>query len=322
MKNKGIIIFLVVLGLVITGVIIGDFLSTRPDRKKGNPYEYNVDEFKGVDPSLILYRETKNFETGLDSLKGLSYCEGNIYLAGDHKILIIDRNGKLLGEIVTPSVPSCVLASGGKIYAGLGKSISIYETDGKIVFEGQPFDENSVITSLAVKGDQIYVADAGKRKVYRLTRAGAKIGEFEGKTGEGDMHGFMRPSPYFDLGFNPDGELWVVNPGKHSLENYTDEGVLRGFWDNTSMKIEGFSGCCNPAQFTFLPDGNFVTSEKGLVRIKIYKPSGDFLGVVAPPSAFNENGHAPDVSVDEKGNVYALDFDRKMIRVFEPLKGS
>ena len=83
---------------------------------------------------------------------------------------------------------------------------------------------------------------------------------------------------------------------------------------------EGFSGCCNPAHFAFLPDGRFVTSEKGLVRVKTYKPSGEFDAVVAAPVKFAEEGKAPDLAADAAGNVYVLDFDKKMIRVFEPKK--
>ena len=45
---------------------------------------------------------------------------------------------------------------------------------------------------------------------------------------------------YFDLDIYDD-ELWVVNPGMHALENYADDGTLRGYWDKISMKIEGFS---------------------------------------------------------------------------------
>ena len=122
--------------------------------------------------------------------------------------------------------------------------------------------------------------------------------------------------PYFDIAFNADGEFWVVNPGKHALENYTTGGDLRTWWKATSVRIEGFSGCCNPAHFAFLPDGSFVTSEKGTVRIKVYKPSGEFQGVVAAPSKFKENNAAPDLATDNQGNIYALDMDKKMIRLF------
>jgi hypothetical protein len=153
--------------------------------------------------------------------------------------------------------------------------------------------------------------------VYIYSVDGEKISGFEGKHEEEALHGFIVPSPYFDLALNAEGDLWVANPGNHSIENYTEDGRMREFWKQSSMKIEGFSGCCNPAQFTFLPDGSFVTSEKGLVRIKIYKPSGEFKGVVAAPDKFVDDGHAPEVVADEAGNIYALDFDKKMIRLFE-----
>ena len=117
---------------------------------------------------------------------------------------------------------------------------------------------------------------------------------------------------------NSYGELWVVNPGKHAIENYTDDGEMRGFWENSSMSIEGFTGCCNPAEITSMEDGSFVTSEKGVVRIKIYDQSGQLKGVVAPPALFIEEGKAPEVCVDENNMIYALDFDRNIVRVFEP----
>jgi hypothetical protein len=55
-----------------------------------------------------------------------------------------------------------------------------------------------------------------------------------------------------------------------------------------------------------------------VVRIKIHKPSGELSTVVAAPDKFKEEGEAPDVAVDEDGIVYALDYDRNMIRIFEP----
>ncbi|MBM3243119.1 hypothetical protein FJZ31_43220, partial [Candidatus Poribacteria bacterium] len=47
-----------------------------------------------------------------------------------------------------------------------------------------------------------------------------------------------------------------------------------------SMDIDGFCGCCNPVNFAMLPDGRFVTCEKGLPRVKIYDADGTFSGVV------------------------------------------
>jgi hypothetical protein len=318
MKNKGVVIFLIFLAIVIIVVIVVDFSSTRPDKQPKNPYEYSVDEFKSVDPSLILYKETKNFKLNLAEPGGLAYKNNILYVAGNQVLMALQKDGVLLFQIAIESMPTCLAVGENQIVIAFKNYISTYSLKGEKIKDWAKFDTNSVITSLAVLGNEVYVADAGKRMVYIYTSNGLKISGFEGKHEEEALHGFIIPSPYFDLALNPDGDLWVVNPGNHSLENYTKDGRMREFWKQSSMKIEGFSGCCNPAQFTFLPDGSFVTSEKGLVRIKIYKPSGEFKGVVAAPDKFTDDGHAPEVIADESGNIYALDFDKKMIRLFEP----
>jgi hypothetical protein len=60
-----------------------------------------------------------------------------------------------------------------------------------------------------------------------------------------------------------------------------------------------------------------------MVRIKIFDQSGTLLSVVAPPDLFTQRGDdakAPEVCADANGVIYALDFERGMVRVFEPLE--
>ncbi len=317
MKNKGIIIFLIVLAVVVVAVIAGDFVSDRPDKSKPNPFEYNVDDFKNVDPSLIHFKETKNFKMGLEQPAGITIHDEKIYLVGDRQLKVIGLNGKLLLDINLPSEPKTVEFGNENIYIAFKDQINQYDSNGNLLKEWEPLGENALITALAAAGNFIFATDAGNRQVIKYSDEGDILTQFDGKNNDDVLHGFIIPSPYFDMDVNAEGELWVVNPGLHALENYTYEGDLRYFWENTSMKTEGFSGCCNPAHFTFLPDGRFVTSEKGLVRIKVYKESGEFEGVVAAPVKFVDEGNAPDVATDADGNVYALDFDKKLIRVFE-----
>lgn len=316
MKNKGIITFLIFLGTIIVGIIVFDFVSKIPDNRPANPYELDVDAFSKVDSSLILFKESRNFKINFTTPTAISYQNKKIYLAGDHRLQIIEPSGKLLSEINLDNQPRCIFATKDHIVVGFKNSLAIYSPEGNKTGGWDSFTDSTVITSVAEKEGRIYVADAGKRKVWKFDTEGRQLGEISGKTGNEQIHGFVVPSPYFDLAFNADNELWIVNPGKHSLENYTTEGELRTFWENQSVKIEGFSGCCNPAHFAFAPDGSFITSEKGMVRIKKYKSSGEFQCVVAPPSAFQSAGHAPEVAVDEQGNIYALDFDKKVIRLF------
>jgi hypothetical protein len=318
MKNKGIIIFLLVLAAVIIAVIAGDYVSDRPNRSKPNPFAYDVNEFKTVDPELIHYKESKNFRIGFEEPAAITIQNEKIYVAGDNRLKIIGLSGNLLAEFPLSGNPQTVEVLGEKIFVAVKNRVLVYDEEGNILNEWQPLVENSLITAIAATENNVFVADAGNRRVIRFSEEGEMLTEFDGKAEEGVLHGFIIPSPCFDLDINDVGELWVVNPGLHALENYTYNGNLRSHWKNTGMKPEGFSGCCNPSHFTFLDDGRFVTSEKGLVRIKTYKRSGEFEGVVAEPAKFVDEGRAPDVAADSQNNIYALDFDKKMIRVFEP----
>jgi hypothetical protein len=44
-----------------------------------------------------------------------------------------------------------------------------------------------------------------------------------------------------------------------------------------------------------LPDGRYVTCEKGLPRVKVYTAAGDFESVVAGPESFPENARTGSV---------------------------
>ena len=319
MKNKAITIFLISIAIIIVVVVTFDFSSTKRGKGPENPYEFNVEEFKSVDPSLVKYRETKQIRVNAEMPHGI-VCHGDtIYLIADSFLQSFEISGKQLLRVTFEKEPYCLdVMENENIAIGFRNSIAILNSTGKILKNSIVENYKAIYTSLAVNGNSIYVADAGNRKVVIFNENAEKTAEFSGESGVTDKYGFIIPSPYFDLDFNNTGELWIVNPGLHALQNYSDNGKLRGYWENSSITIEGFSGCCNPAHFTFLPDGDFVTSEKGLVRIKVYNPAGELKAVVAPPQKFAEDGHAPDLTADKKGNIYALDFNKKLIRVFTP----
>jgi hypothetical protein len=319
MKKSVIYLFLTLILLIIVVVIITDFRSTRPDRMAGNKFKLDMVPVTAVDPELVTYRETRNYRVNAQKAGGIAVAGNRIYLAADTFLQVFDPAGKLVLRINLPEPAGCLeVSQGGDVVVGFRDRVALYKATGEEKWSSEALNDRAVITALALKGGTIFAADAGNRSVHRFTMEGGYVDYFEGKTNIEGNHGFIVPSPYFDLGVNPDGELWVVNPGKHSLENYTDEGVLRSYLENISPEIDGFSGCCNPAHIAIMGDGSFLTSEKGVVRIKIHEPSGELATVVAPPDAFKAEGEAPDVAVDEAGIVYALDYDRNLIRIFEP----
>jgi len=318
MKRKSLTVVILVIVVVIITVIVVDFLNNRPDRRGSNPYALEVENFKDVDPELISHQEKRNLSLG--SLKGsaLVYAEGKLYVAGDSSLVVMLPDGLGLEQFTIESHPVSLLVETQWIYVAYKTKVLRYDRDMKLVRRWEDLGERAVITNMAGKGENIYVADAGNRRVLIYSTEGELKGEFEGKAESDAGHGFIVPSANFDLLVNSFGELWIVNPGKHALENYSDDGRMRGFWENASFDIDGFLGCCKPARITALNDGSVVTGEKGLVRIKIYDQSGKLKSVVASPNMFKEEGKAPDICADENGKVYALDFDRNAIRIFEP----
>ena len=316
---KGIKIYLILLAFLVVAVIVGDWYSQRPDTMEANKFEYNIEQFRKVPNNLVKYKETKNFKVGFENPKGIEIANSKIYVVGDQKLRIIDFSGNLLQEVGFLEEPHSLDIKGDKIYVVFERFVWVLNHQGKTLHRWEASDEDTYFIAIAVADNAFYVANAGTRKIMRFSEMCELLNEFEGQSNEDLKHGFIVPSPYFDIDINVYGDLWVVNPGMHALENYTAEGRLREHWKASGNQHKNFSGCCNPAHFCFLPDGSFVTSEKGLVRVKIYKPSGEFWGMVAPPTKFEKSkeGHAPDVAVDEKGNIYVLDFDRNILRVFE-----
>ena len=319
MKKKGIYIFLIALAAIIVVVIIGDFSRNKPGKRPSNPFEYDMSSMKEVDPEKIIYKETRNLNLKMNKPTGISFFGHRLFVVGDQSLQIIGLQGNLLLEVSLPVPPISVAADSGFILVGTQNTVIQLDHSGNIISEWKDFSDNSILSSIAIYEGKVFIADAGRRRVYRYNMNGGKEIEFEGKVSDDVLHGFIVPSGCFDLAVNEFGELWVVNPGKHALENYTFDGNLRGYWTASFSGVKGFVGCCNPAHISFLPGGNFITSEKGILRIKEYKPSGEFVGVVAAPSKFIEEGNVPDIATDNEGRVYACDPDKKSIRVFEKI---
>lgn len=319
MKKRGISIFMILLGLVVIAIIVIDFSRNKPGHRGGNPYQYDMESLSAVDPEIITHRESRNLTLTLEKPAGIAYFNNKLYVIGDQKLMIIEPSGALLHDISLPLQPLAVAAGSNFIAITTQRNLLLLDHAGQLLATWNDFYDNSLLSSVAIHEQMIFIADAGRRRVYRYTPEGVKELEIDGKRDATDAHGFIVPSGCFDLAVNDFGELWVANPGKHALENYSLDGVLRGYWEASFSDVSGFSGCCNPAHFTFLPDGNFVTSEKGIIRIKEYTPWGNLIGVVAAPSKFIEEGNVPDVATGIDGTIYAVDPDKRSIRIFESI---
>jgi len=263
-------------------------------------------EAAAIDPALIHYREVKGIETGMKDARGIAVAsDGRLYAAGDHAIICFDTDGERQEEWAMDSPPQCLAVAGdGTVVVGSRKSITIFT---KELASWTVLGEKAYVTSLAIAGNDIWVADAGRRIVYHYNRKGKLLGRIGKKDVKRGIPGLLAPSPHLDVAVAIDGNLWVANPGRHQLEQYDRDGRLLSAWGKAGMEIEGFGGCCNPADFALLPDGRIVTAEKGLRRVKVYRADGTFDGVVAGPDVFSTGNGALDLAADGQGQIYVLD---------------
>ena len=323
MKVKYITAFLLLLVLVIAAIVVFDNKTDKIDTSSyltTNPFEKDVEAYESVADSLISHVETKQIRVNASTPKAIDYKDGEIYLLADHYLQIIRANGSEIKKTTLGEGSSCLTVLKDKrILVGFKDHLVLLDLNLSEMKRSTKI-EKALFTAIASKDNLFFVADAGIKRVLVYDENLMLVNTFKGESGVSDQYGFIVPSAHFDLAVNDESELWVVNPGMHALQNYSDKGKLRGFWSKTSFETDGFSGCCNPFHIAFLKDGSFVTSEKGLVRIKIHEPSGILRSVVASPQSFKGGRMAPDVAVDEKGNILALEYEKKMIRFFSPKK--
>jgi hypothetical protein len=344
-RQLGVIGVKVLVGVIVALAVIAAAvaivtLDTTGERGSGlsKDFIYDLSGVAKIDPNLILYEElSEQIRTGfIESHAIVVVPDGTIYVAGDKAIRMFSETGQNRNEIKLAETPTCLdVATDGKIYIGLKDHIEVYDLQRQRLSSWNGADDKAIFTSLAAYKNHIFVADAGNRIVIHYDTAGNVLNYIGKKDADKNIPGFVVPSPYFDLAVAPDGLLRVVNPGLLRIEAYTFEGDLEFWWGEFSnVDIKGFSGCCNPAAFALLGDGSFITCEKGLVRVKIYDPDGNFVGVVAGPQQLVEAGSVQicylpeqcqkggfDVAVDAKGRVYILDTIKNIVRIFTRVKG-
>jgi hypothetical protein len=302
----------------IAGVLLTNFLR-RDKPNRDNPFEYDIDSFKQIDPVLRTYSETGLIPLCFQDVYGIAVDgDDNIYVTGDNTVLIMKRDGELMTAVPTAETAlSLDVDSNGDIYLAMTDHIEIFDRAGNRKSQWDTAGRDAMLTSIKVTDEFVFAADAGNRIVRKFDKRGNEVLKIAGKNESRDIPGCVVPSRFFDVTVDPDGFIWVVNPGRHSLENYTPEGDLRASWGEYSMKVDGFCGCCNPSHITIMDDGKFITSEKGIPRVKVYDRLGNLEAVVAGPDQFTEGTVGLDLTKDSEGRILVLDPKRMMVRIFE-----
>jgi hypothetical protein len=328
----------VIVMLIVAAIGLGGFAVLKLESLTSAPesFQLDLDDQWRVAEGLLGFRQAEEIPLDIDEAHAIATGPNNrLYVSGNQVIHVYQPDGQLVRQISTQGTPKCLAVGTGdhvapeRLYAGSDDGVQVFDEKGELVATWKDLGDGAVITSIALTYDSVFVADAGNRVIVRLTTDGNvldRIGEESG--GTGSPAGFVIPSPYFDVVTDPNDLLYVVNPGVRQIETYTLNGMLATVWGKAGSDIAGFFGCCNPSHLALLPDGRFVTSEKGIPRIKVYRANGEFDCVVAGPEQLEvpatslgdpratQTGLVFDIAVDGQGQVLVLDHRSNSIRVF------
>ena len=308
---------------LITLVVLSVLLLTEDKLEDTNPYDLDIEGYNTIDQALVTHQLIQKINIACDRLYAVTVDPQDfIYAATDSRIIKLNPYGsELLSFKVPEPIRALDIDDQGQVFAAGARSVYVFTPEGTLENKIIELSDSSLVTSLAVGAGQVFIADAGTRIVAHYDTAGMFIQYLGGKDKSKGRTGFVIPSPFFDLALDSNNTLWVVNPGNHSFENYSEDGQILQTWGKHSSAIEGFCGCCNPSHFAILPDKSFVTTEKGLVRVKIYDASGKMQSVVAGPEQFEKRSTGLDVCVDSQSRIIIAEPATKTLKIFEMKSG-
>lgn len=309
-------------GICIAAIALGYLYLLANSRypEPGANLVYDTQPFEEVDNVETRFAEKGRIVPDVEAPKALAVgTDGKLYIAGTNAVQVLDADGNAVEKIEIDGSPTSIaLAPSGDILLGIRDRISIIRSADSTKTDWPGLGPRAYITSIVANDTDVYAADAGNRVVLRFGMDGtlkARIGEADPKR---DVPGLQVPSPYLDVALDSDGTLWVSNPGLLGLESYRDNGDLITSWYRPSLKLDGFSGCCNPSEIAFRSDGKLITCEKGLVRVKVYDAtSGEFEELIAGSKLFPRQLAVRDLAVDNRDRILVLDPRYNAIRIFE-----
>lgn len=274
-----------------------------------------------TDPTLIHYQPVARFSLNLPDVRRIAVAPRNrLAIAHAAGVMLVEADGSVHSSIPTPQpARALAFAPAGQLLVAVDDHIETFNDQGQRLALWNPPSPGAVLTAIAADEEHVFLADAAHALLWRCRPDGSEPIALGRKDEARNIPGFIVPSPFFDLRLGPDGLLWATNPGRHRVEAYTHDGDFEHAWGQPSSAIEGFCGCCNPIALAFLDDRAIVTAEKGLPRVKIYNPGGDFRCVVCPTELFTPEPGPPtpdaprpargslDIAVAPDGRIWVLD---------------
>jgi hypothetical protein len=241
-----------------------------------------------------------------------------IYALGDDEIRTYSSDGEYIRSWkVEPGAGCLEVGPDGSIYVGTLGRVLLYssggEPAGSIAVEGG--EKPAAVTAIKILGGEILVADSTSKIIHRYESNGNRLGIIGDKLKTGS---FMLPNGWLDIDVDSFGIIWATDTGRHRVTGWVLDGSpVADFGKFGMQNPSDFVGCCNPVNIAVTPDGNIVTAEKMISRVKVYDPEGKLLALIGPEHFDPQCTHI-HLAVDSRGRILAADPVRREIKIFEP----
>jgi len=242
-----------------------------------------------------------------------------IYCLGDDEIRVFDAGGNLLNSFKVKTKAACLEAGAdGRVYTGSLGRVDIYDSRGDYqgsIQVGTP-NRPAAVTAIKVYRNEILVADAQAKIIHRYDYAGRHLGVIGDKNKTGS---FMLPNGWLDFDIDSSGIILATDTGRHRVTEWILDGTPTGSFGKFGMQDPSdFVGCCNPVNLAVTPDGEIVTAEKMIARVKVFNPDGAMIAYIGPEN-FDPNCRNIHLEVDSAGRIITADPVRRVIKIFSPV---
>lgn len=302
------IMLMVLVLVIIAGIVFVSLEEGAPKKRNHNAKRYDEGSLHYVHPDLIHYKQSHVHHIEAKELSALTVdSKGTVYVVADSALWMFTSELKKMNRFEQEVNYTCITTKVDKLITGFENKVYIINKKGQEerVIQKEEFGD---INSIVAKGDSLFLADRLHKVIWKYNLKTNELTSF-GSQEKDKKNGMVIPGPHFDLALSEDGLIYASNPGRHQVNGYTETGKLDVVFGRPSFKHEGFCGCCNPVALALTPEGNFVTSEKGIARVKVLNKNGDLLGIVAAPKDFKKSKHSyiKDIAIDQQGRVFLLE---------------
>jgi hypothetical protein len=244
--------------------------------------------------------------------------DDTLYTLGDDEIRIFDFDGALLRRWnVKPGAACLEVGRDERIYIGSLGRVDIYTPNGEHaggidVGEGK---RRAAVTAIRIHENEILVADAIAKIIRRYDAAGKQLGVIGDRNKTGS---FMLPNGWLDFDIDSNGIIQATDTGRHRVTGWSMNGKPLGAFGKFGMQDPAdFVGCCNPVNLAVTLEGNIVTAEKMVARVKVFSPEGNLIAYIGPEN-FDPKCTNIHLEVDSRDRIITADPVQRIIKIFSP----